>query len=95
MPFQPKTVMDQKLELIQMSKAGSISFSELCRRLEITRKTGYKWLKRYQECGESGLDERSRRPKTSPHRLCSKLESIILEIRDNDPEWGEKRFGGF
>ncbi len=36
------------------------SLAELCRRYEISRQTGYKWLERYQLEGKSGLEERSR-----------------------------------
>jgi len=40
----------------------------LCKRFGISRKTGYKWLKRYREAKESGLRDRSRRPQHAPER---------------------------
>jgi transposase-like protein len=36
------------------------SFAELCERYGISAKTGYKWLRRYEEGGVTNLVERSR-----------------------------------
>src|SRR3989338_4919065 len=46
-----------KLLLINQSLAGYGSVSRLCRQFGISRKTFYKWLKRYQELGENGLSD--------------------------------------
>ncbi|WP_407250991.1 helix-turn-helix domain-containing protein [Klebsiella aerogenes] len=37
----------QRLDFIRASFAGTDSFSALCRRFGISRKTGYKWLERF------------------------------------------------
>ncbi|HLC40539.1 MAG TPA: helix-turn-helix domain-containing protein, partial [Methylomirabilota bacterium] len=36
--------------------------TELCERYAISRKTGYKWLDRFDEAGRPGLRDRSRAP---------------------------------
>src|SRR3990167_1409664 len=46
-----------KLLLINQSLAGYGSVSRLCRQFGISRKTFYKWLKRYQELCENGLSD--------------------------------------
>src|SRR3990167_8870761 len=46
-----------KLLLINQSLAGYGSVPRLCRQFGISRKTFYKWLKRYQELGENGLSD--------------------------------------
>lgn len=66
-------------------------FSSLCERLGISRKTGYKWLKRYREAGSlSGLQEQSRRPRRSPRRISLWLEEQILRLRAPDG-WGARK----
>lgn len=37
----------QRLDFIRASFAGTEPFSALCRRFGISRKTGYKWLERF------------------------------------------------
>jgi hypothetical protein len=40
--------------------SDTISFTELCDRYGVSRKTGYKWIDRYQAEGPAGLADRSR-----------------------------------
>jgi len=82
--------MEQKLEFISLLKKG-LTMTELCSRFSITRKTGYKWKKRYKEEGIQGLHNRSRRPKQSPNKTSSELEELIVSIRNEDPDWGGKK----
>lgn len=68
-----------------------LSFSELCRRHGISRKTGYKWISRYDSEREGGLEDRSRRPKKSPKRTSEKMEGLVLAIRRAHPSWGGRK----
>jgi len=48
----------------------------------ISRPTLRKWFKRYKALGIAGLQERSRRPKTSPSRkIFAEQETLILRLR--------------
>jgi transposase InsO family protein len=67
------------------------SFVSLCRKYGIARKTGYKWLARFEEEGEEGLQERSRRPHTSPKRVDAAVEQKVLEVREANPAWGGRK----
>lgn len=88
MPWENKTVEELREEFIAAAKADC-NFSKVCREFGITRKTGYKWLKR----SEQGLpvSDRSRRP----HRIAGKTdpetEEKILEVRSENPGWGAKK----
>ncbi len=42
--------MDERLQFVARRLAGE-AMAELCREFGISRKTGYKILDRYQECG--------------------------------------------
>ncbi len=54
----------------------------------ISRKTGYKWLKRYQTEGEAGLRERSRRPLSRSVQLEEGTITRLAEIRVKHPSGG-------
>jgi transposase InsO family protein len=60
----------------------------LCRGYEVSRKTGYKWLRRYQSSGTiEALRDRSRRPQHSPRRTSKTAEEEVLAVRD-EKGWG-------
>lgn len=75
--------MEQKIRFIkEMLEVSAGEFAGLCRRYNISRKTGYKWRRRYREGGNlSGLEERSRRPHRSPRRIARELEERIMALR--------------
>lgn len=62
MPWKETCAMDERKEFILAALGREASVSELCRRWGISRKTGYKWLERYEEIGSSGLSDRSHAP---------------------------------
>lgn len=68
MPWEVNTTMSLRKEFVTEALAEGANISALCRHYGISRKTGYKWLKRYREEGEAGLADRSRRPHHSPRR---------------------------
>ena len=63
----------------------------LCREFGITRPTGRKWRQQFLERGPDGLEEESRRPKTSPLAVAEDLVAAVLEARDAHPSWGPKK----
>lgn len=68
--------------------------SALCRRFGISRKTGYKWLRRSSEADYAALEaffDRSRRPKTSPHAVEDWIIRELLAVRREHRTWGPKK----
>lgn len=47
----------------------------------VSRATAYKWLRRYQEAGLPGLEDRSSRPTNSPRRTSSEVEARVAAAR--------------
>jgi putative transposase len=47
--------MEQKHRFISLAGTGRFTLTELCADFQISRKTGYKWLRRYQAEGLRGL----------------------------------------
>lgn len=91
MPWQEIKTVDLRREFIDLAASDAVSFSELCRRFSISRKTGYKWLKRFDELGPPGLEDRSKRPVFQPRRTADEIESLILACRDRYPDWGGRK----
>lgn len=91
MPWKEVTEMSSKLEFVQFALAGNHSFHELCKRYGISRKTGYKLLKRYKATGEAGLKEYSRRPLHSPSKTIRSLEEKIIQVREKKRSWGGRK----
>lgn len=91
MPFTELSIMSQRIEFcILASKTGS-NMSDLCNRFKISRRTGYKWLERYLEKGFIGLEDKSRRPNNFPNQTPRPIDQYVVDLRENDPEWGAKK----
>ena len=88
MPWRTTEPMDQKLQFITDHLRLDFSFSELCGKYGISRKTGYKWLWRYNEHKAKGLIDRSRRPLHCPTETAESVVAAILAVRAKHPSWG-------
>lgn len=81
MPWIEVRPMDQKILFIADWLRSVSTMSDLCEAYNISRKTGYKWLKRYDQSGVDGLHEASRRPLCSSQRTPYPIRQAILELR--------------
>jgi transposase InsO family protein len=91
MCWKKVTVMSQRIEFIKLALQEGTNRSELCRRFNISRKTGYKFLNRYRAEGLEGLLDHSKRPINSPDKTNAKTERLILDLRDRHPAWGGRK----
>jgi len=90
MPFENKTVIMQRIEFISLAQMPKTNMSLLCKRFGITRRTGYKWLKKYQMYGVVGLLDESRRPKQCNNKTPEDIEEYVAQMRKKD-HWGSKK----
>ena len=58
MPWEERSLMDVRLRFVQDIHRPGWSVAEVCRRYQVSRKTGYKWLERYEQVGPAGLVDR-------------------------------------
>ncbi len=65
---------------IKMTQVGNIFLAKTARLLEISRPTVLKWLKRFFQKGEAGLENHSSRPHTSVNKTPDQIEQLVLEI---------------
>lgn len=92
MPWTEASTVTEREKFILEAKSGLWKMTELCERFGITPKTGYKWLKRYDEEGPEGLEDRSRAPKTPDKRMDPEVEQMLLELkRKRFPSWGARK----
>ena len=92
MPWRELTPMDLKLLFIADYLKGPPSFSALCQAYEISRKTGYKWIERYEKEGPAGLEEHSRRRLTQDGCIPHAVREAIIELRGRgETEPGPKK----
>ena len=91
MPWKKVTLMDQKQRFVILAATGKFTVTDLCLDFKVSRKTGYKWLRRYRAEGAVGLRERSRRPHGCTHQTAEAIERLILRLRRRHPRWGPKK----
>jgi transposase InsO family protein len=65
--------------------------TEVARRYGVTRQSLHNWLRRYRERGMAGLVDRSKRPRSCPHRTPARAELKVIELRRDHPRWGPRR----
>lgn len=88
MPWTETCVMEQKVKFIMDLIDGNYTMAELCRYYNISRKTGYKWLGRYQQFGIKALSDRSRAPHNHPNAISPQIQQVMLLIKKEFPRWG-------
>jgi len=77
MAWRQVNVKDQRKLFIREYEKGRFTMAELCRRFDISRKAGYKWITRYQEEGLEGLQDRSKAPL---HQACATDDNLVEQI---------------
>jgi putative transposase len=83
--------MSSKIEFVESAIKPKANIAALCREHGISRQTGYKLLKRFKKQGYEGLDEVSRRPKTTPLATAEDVVAAVLAVRARYPRWGAKK----
>src|SRR4029453_13279225 len=91
MPWRETSPMDQRLRFIGDYRRGDVAFSELCDRYGVSRKTGYKWVGRYEAGGPAGREDVSRPPHSFPTATPLPVVEQLLGVRRSHPNWGAKK----
>jgi transposase InsO family protein len=90
MPWKESSVMDERMRFVIRLKDGE-SMASLCREFGISRKTGYKIVDRYEQCGVEGLSDRARRPHRYANQLPAPVEAAIVAAKREKPHWGARK----
>lgn len=91
MPWKETHVMDQKIRMISNWLSGEYTITELGELHQVSRKTVYKWIKRYETDQDTGLQERPRRPLTLPRATPAELVAEIMAAKSQHEHWGSRK----
>lgn len=80
--------MSERIRLINDYESGDFGISELAQQYEVSRKTVYKWLERFEREGWKGLEDQSRAPEHHPNAVSERIERAVLELKARRPLWG-------
>jgi putative transposase len=83
--------MEERIRFVLRATREEMAFTDLCVAFGVSRKTGYKWLGRYEAQGLDGMHERSRRPLNSPMHIENWIEDAVVRERRRHRTWGPKK----
>jgi transposase InsO family protein len=84
---QKVTAMDIRMAAALAGQVENVA--EFCRREQISRQTFYKFRRRFRDEGIVGLQDRSRRPLTSPGQTSVEVEDLVVRTRKQMLEDGQ------
>ena len=91
MPWLEIDVRDQRIQFVLAARRRGANISAVCRAFGISRKTGYKWLRRERVAHSvAALLDQSRRPHQSPHRTGAAVVERVIALRAEYGWGGEK-----
>src|SRR5258708_11670236 len=91
MPWKKVEAMDERMKCIAKATDDDESFAALCREFGISRNTGYKWVKRFEDGGPGGLAERASVARINGNALSEEQVDAVLALRRERPTWGPKK----
>ena len=91
MPWEERRPMDLRKTMIVDLLENNYQIAELSRKYKVSRKTIYKWIKRFRGAGEDGLKERSKAPKYHPNQTGGEVRELIVAMRIKHRAWGPKK----
>lgn len=81
-----------RLKVIQWYEERGRRVRATCRYWGISTSTFYTWLRRYQQSGPAGLEERSRCPRRVRRPTWSRdLALAVYQLRERYPRWGKDK----
>jgi len=91
MPWKTHTKMSLRAEFVRLASRPDANISQLCRRFNISRPTGYKWLRRWKQQGGEGLVDQSRKPHNPANQTPKWMENLVVKTRNNHQGWGGRK----
>ena len=91
MPWARTDWMSERVKFIAAYLEYEAPFVDLCRDFGVSRKTGYKWVRRYEAEGASALTDRSRAPHDHPNAVAEEVVEAIVALRQKHPRWGPRK----
>jgi transposase InsO family protein len=91
MPWKETTMLDDRVMFISDYLTQDYTVADLCRIYQISRKTAYKFISRYDEFGPEGLHDLARAPRSHPNETTEQMQDLIVNLRTQHPTWGPRK----
>jgi transposase InsO family protein len=92
MPWGTNTVSELRTAFVHAVRTAGRSVAQAAKDFDISRKTAYKWLARFDD--QQAMSDQSRRPRHSPNRTSGALEAAVLAVRDQYG-WGPRKIHAY
>jgi transposase InsO family protein len=83
--------VDLRTEFINRWLKKEVDVTVLAASFGISEKTAHKWLSRFRLGGRAALEDRSRRPHSSPLATSEAVKNALIELKKKHPTWGAKK----
>ena len=91
MPWESADMGEQRVKFVVRAASGKERMATLCREFGVSRPTGYRWRRRFEQAGSvTAVVERSRRPEHSPSQTEPRKEDRVVALRQ-EHGWGAKK----
>ena len=91
MPWKEVCPMEERARFIVECVRGELSMTALCRKYGISRKTAYKWWRRFEAEGTVRLVDRSRACHAHPNATAPEVITLLIAARKRRPSWGARK----
>lgn len=97
MPWKETHVERERRRFVEeyFSVGRRWSMTELCEAFGVSRRTGYKWIGRFQQGGLPELGDRSRARHTQAEATEARIEEALVAMRKKRPSWGPRKLLGY
>lgn len=76
-----KTIKEERFRWVRPINEGSIRLTDAAKVCPYGKRTLERWLSAYRDGGETTLEPRSTRPKTSPRETSIRIKERVIELR--------------
>ena len=90
-PWKEICLVKERMSFLTQVNESDESFAALCRQHGISRKTGYKWVNRFEQGQDVSLANRQPLAASHPCRVPDAVVDLIVAARKEHPYWGPKK----
>src|SRR5260370_24038572 len=95
MPWGSADMGEKRVKFVVRAASGKERMATLCREFGVSRPTGYRWRRRFEQAGSvTAVGERSRRPEHNPSQTEPRKEDRVVALRQ-EHGWGAKKLEVF
>lgn len=90
MTWKVSTMSEKRRLLVGRIAQGGVPVAQVCREFGVSRTTAYKWVRRWNHSPLEPLEDRSRRPLSTPARTGPDMEAAVLAVH-GPWRWGARK----